>query len=173
VYSVLFNTLHPEWYHVFAACAANRLMVYKIDDYVVKENEERGKKDGGEEEGEEEDDDEGETVERTTLLQCYVDADPNETYYTCCWCSKKNALVPYIACAGAKGVVRVLNCKKKDFCGALVGHGGEINDLRAHPAMPNIIASASKDLSVRLWNVSNGVCVAIFAGARGHRNDVL
>ena len=173
MYSVLFNTLHPEWYHVFAACAANRLMVYKIDDYVVKENEERGKKDGGEEEGEEEDDDEGETVERTTLLQCYVDADPNETYYTCCWCSKKNALVPYIACAGAKGVVRVLNCKRKDFCGALVGHGGEINDLRAHPAMPNIIASASKDLSVRLWNVSNGVCVAIFAGARGHRNDVL
>jgi len=174
VYSVLFNTLHPEWYHVFAACAANRLMVYKIDDYVVKEDEERGKKDGGEEAGEEEeDDDEGETVERTTLLQCYVDADPNETYYTCCWCSKKNALVPYIACAGAKGVVRVLNCKKKDFCGALVGHGGEINDLRAHPAMPNIIASASKDLSVRLWNVSNGVCVAIFAGARGHRNDVL
>ena len=194
VYSVLFNTLHPEWYHVFAACAANRLMLYKIDDFVVKEDGKKKKKTkannaasnannnatnaAGKEEletdvTEEEELDEEETVERTTLLQCYVDADPNETYYTCCWCSKKNALVPYIACAGAKGVVRVLNCKKKDFCGALVGHGGEINDLRAHPAMPNIIASASKDLSVRLWNVSNGVCVAIFAGARGHRNDVL
>ena len=193
VYSVLFNTLHPAWYHVFAACAANRLMLYKIDDFVVKEDGKKKKKTKannaasannnatnttGKEEletdvTEEEELDEEETVERTTLLQCYVDADPNETYYTCCWCSKKNALVPYIACAGAKGVVRVLNCKKKDFCGALVGHGGEINDLRAHPAMPNIIASASKDLSVRLWNVSNGVCVAIFAGARGHRNDVL
>ena len=163
VYSVLFNALHPDWYRVFAACAANRLMLYKIDDF-IKEEEDK------EEDKEDEDD---ETVERTTLLQCYVDADPNETYYTCCWCSKKNALVPYVACAGAKGVVRVLNCKKKDFCGALVGHGGEINDLRAHPSMPNIIASASKDLSVRLWNVSNGVCVAIFSGARGHRNDVL
>ena len=162
VYSVLFNALHPDWYRVFAACAANRLMLYKIDDF-IKEEEDK----------EEKEDDDDETVERTTLLQCYVDADPNETYYTCCWCSKKNALVPYVACAGAKGVVRVLNCKKKDFCGALVGHGGEINDLRAHPSMPNIIASASKDLSVRLWNVSNGVCVAIFSGARGHRNDVL
>ena len=167
VYSVLFNALHPEWYRVFAACAANRLMLYKIDDF-IKEEEEDIKEDK-----EEDKEDEEETVERTTLLQCYVDADPNETYYTCCWCSKKNALVPYVACAGAKGVVRVLNCKKKDFCGALVGHGGEINDLRAHPSMPNIIASASKDLSVRLWNVSNGVCVAIFSGARGHRNDVL
>ena len=193
VYSVLFNTLHPEWYHVFAACAANRLMLYKIDDFVMDDEGKKKKKTKannaasnanynatnttGKEELEtdvtEEELDEEETVERTTLLQCYVDADPNETYYTCCWCSKKNALVPYIACAGAKGVVRVLNCKKKDFCGALVGHGGEINDLRVHPAMPNIIASASKDLSVRLWNVSNGVCVAIFAGARGHRNDVL
>ena len=193
VYSVLFNTLHPEWYHVFAACAANRLMLYKIDDFVLDDEGKKKKKTKannaasnanynatnttGKEELEtdvtEEELDEEETVERTTLLQCYVDADPNETYYTCCWCSKKNALVPYIACAGAKGVVRVLNCKKKDFCGALVGHGGEINDLRVHPAMPNIIASASKDLSVRLWNVSNGVCVAIFAGARGHRNDVL
>ena len=153
VYSVLFNNLHQEWSNVFAACAANRLMLYKIDDF---RNELTGEKN-----------------ERTTLLQCYEDGDENETYYTCCWCSKKNALIPYIACAGAKGVVRVLNCKKKDFCGALVGHGGEINDLRAHPKMLNIIASASKDLSVRLWNVSNGVCVAIFAGARGHRNDVL
>ena len=168
VYSVLFNALHPEWYRVFAACAANRLMLYKIDDFIEEEEEDKEDK-----EDKEDIIDEEETVERTTLLQCYVDADPNETYYTCCWCSKKNALVPYVACAGAKGVVRVLNCKKKDFCGALVGHGGEINDLRAHPSMPNIIASASKDLSVRLWNVSNGVCVAIFSGARGHRNDVL
>ena len=165
VYSVLFNALHPDWYRVFAACAANRLMLYKIDDFIKEEDKEEDKED--------KEDEDDETVERTTLLQCYVDADPNETYYTCCWCSKKNALVPYVACAGAKGVVRVLNCKKKDFCGALVGHGGEINDLRAHPSMPNIIASASKDLSVRLWNVSNGVCVAIFSGARGHRNDVL
>ena len=44
VYSVLFNTLHPEWYHVFAACAANRLMLYKIDDFVVKEDGKKKKK---------------------------------------------------------------------------------------------------------------------------------
>ena len=111
---------------MFAACAANRLMLYKIDDFVVKEDGKKKKKTkannaasnannnatnaAGKEEletdvTEEEELDEEETVERTTLLQCYVDADPNETYYTCCWCSKKNALVPYIACAGAKGVV--------------------------------------------------------------------
>jgi polycomb protein EED len=32
--------------------------------------------------------------------------------------------------------------------------------------MPCLVASASKDESVRLWNVETGVCVLVFAGAR-------
>lgn len=36
-----------------------------------------------------------------------------------------------------------------------------------------ILASASKNESVRLWNVMAGTCVAILAGHRGHRQTCL
>jgi len=31
----------------------------------------------------------------------------------------------------------------------------------------------NKDESVRLWNVETGICILIFAGAGGHRYEVL
>lgn len=31
----------------------------------------------------------------------------------------------------------------------------------------------NQDESVRLWNVHTGICILIFAGAGGHRNEVL
>lgn len=50
---------------------------------------------------------------------------------------------------------------------------GAINDVKFHPIKSQLLLTCSKDYSIRLWNVKNSICVAIFAGIRGHRDEVL
>lgn len=60
-----------------------------------------------------------------------------------------------------------------NFPQTLQGHGNSINHVVWHPTDRHILLSVSKDESVRLWNVENGACIAIFAGENGHRDEVL
>jgi len=55
----------------------------------------------------------------------------------------------------------------------LTGHGFAILDLSTHPINSNIIASASEDNSVRLWNIQSGETVSIFGGDGGHKEQVI
>jgi polycomb protein EED len=45
--------------------------------------------------------------------------------------------------------------------------------LKVHPEHQALLLSASRDLSIRLWNMHSGVLIMIFAGEGGHRNEVL
>lgn len=44
----------------------------------------------------------------------------------------------------------------------LIFLGGFINDLKFHPQKPELLVSASEDLSIRIWNVQSSVCVLLF-----------
>ena len=94
------------------------------------------------------------------LLQTYEDKNPKEDFFTCCWC-----LVEGESCllmAGQTGNIRMVNAKDMVFYKNFQAHGSSVNELKRHPEYPMIIGSASKDMSLRLWNVENDACICIF-----------
>ena len=153
LYCVSVCGLRNDHADLFATVGANCASVYRLED------------DGG-----------------VTLLRAFADDDPEEQYFACAWCEASTGEL-LLAVAGRSGVVRVLDASapgtraggktRAPVFRDLRGHGGSVNDVRAHPCAPHLLLSASKDESCRLWNVDNGVCVFVFSGALGHRNEVL
>ncbi|WZZ61298.1 hypothetical protein YC2023_061405 [Brassica napus] len=104
------------------------------------------------------------------MSMCF--GDQEESFYTASWACvvERN---PFVVAGGFNGRIRVINVNDKMVHKTLVGHEGPVNEIRTHPMKPQLVLSASKDGSVRLWNIETGICILVFAGTGGHRSEVL
>ncbi|WVZ95193.1 hypothetical protein U9M48_040989 [Paspalum notatum var. saurae] len=144
IYGIVFNFMDARYYDIFATASINHVTTYRCL--------ENGS---------------------FALLQAYVDEDKDESFYTVSWARDHVDGSPLLVAAGSNGIIRVINCATEKLAKSFVGHGGSIHEIKTQALKPSLIISASKDESVRLWNVHTGICILIFTGAGGHRNDVL
>jgi polycomb protein EED len=92
----------------------------------------------------------------------------NEVLYTVAWLGPD-----LLALAGSSCVIRLLSVSSGDVLFTLQGHTGDVYEVRVHPHNPDILVSASKDKSARVWSVGHKACLAILAGDKGHQEEVL
>merc|ERR1740117_2546487 len=147
---------HKDTSQLFCTVGANRVSIYELSG-------------------------EGEV----SLLTMFVDQDATEVYYCCAWGRPRpvdDATGPrglYIAFAGLNGCLYVQHLQSSaggveaEQQMSLIAHGGPVNMIKVHQQDQNLIFSASKDESVRLWSACSGACVAVFAGGQGHTSEVL
>lgn len=79
----------------------------------------------------------------------------------------------YLAAGGLGSIIRLLDLTNLKEQGKLIGHRNEIYELRFHPLEGDLLFSASKDYSIRLWNIVTGIQICIFGGPEGHSAEVL
>lgn len=143
IYAVVFNFIDSRFYNVFATVGGNRVTVYQCLEGGV-----------------------------IAVLQSYIDDDKDESFYTVSWACDADG-TPLLVAGGINGIIRVIDAGNERIHKSFVGHGDSVNEIRTQALRPSLVLSASKDESVRLWNVQTGICILIFAGAGGHRNEVL
>eukprot|EP00941_MAST-03F_sp_MAST-3F-sp1_P003589 g3589.t1 len=107
------------------------------------------------------------------LIQTYVDEDVDNALFCCDWTVDRENDHPLLAFGGRRGHVKVIDVSTFQVVKILKGHGDAVNDMQFHPVDENLLLTASKDESIRLWNLQTGTCAVIFAGNEGHRAAVL
>jgi len=145
IYNLQFNTCDLRYTHFFATVGSNRATVYECLEEDCN----------------------------TRVVQAYVDENKNESYFSVVFGVDEEDGTPLLLIAGLTGLIKIIDVHEGRMVRCLSGHGNSINDLKVHPRYPSLVLSASKDDSVRLWNIKTCVLVLIFAGAGGHRNEVL
>ncbi|KAF2222732.1 WD40-repeat-containing domain protein [Elsinoe ampelina] len=112
------------------------------------------------------------------MLRAFRDPQPDASLNSLVWSQDLQTGDPLICFGGAgAGNIKIVNVVKDEFVRNLTGHGGAINDLAISPLSPNILASASADYSIRIWNLdptlSKQPCAAILASPDAHKQSVL
>lgn len=79
---------------------------------------------------------------------------------TFCWLYKEGDAL--LATGGADGLIRIISVANSEEIKILEGHKKLIYDIQSHPQSDNIILSTSKDGTIRLWDVDQNKCIAIF-----------
>lgn len=117
-----------------------------------------------------------------TVYECHSDgsfhacisySDPDEVFYSCDWSYCSTTGNPWLIAAGKKGLIRVIDTMVGQAVQTFISHGGAINDLKINQNNAHMLLTASKDSSIRLWNLTTFTLVAIFAGIEGHRDEVV
>lgn len=173
------------WGDVYATGCQNKIRVYRAnrgaaptllqvyeDENTVERKVER--KVGKVVEREDEDESEEDSQRRDDREVEYVTERVTEQHYSLAWTFNATRTKEWwLVTAGKLGVVRVLNVSRCRLEKTLTGHGGSINHISTHPRDPALILTASRDESLRLWNLRTSSTVAVFCGLRGHRGEVL
>ncbi|CEF67213.1 Polycomb protein EED [Strongyloides ratti] len=77
-----------------------------------------------------------------------------------------------IVAGGTCKVVQVYRATDGILMHNLYGHSEYISSIKFSPIDPEIIITASGDVTCRMWNIKHGVAIACFSGAFGHHYDV-
>ncbi|KAJ9605382.1 hypothetical protein H2200_010039 [Cladophialophora chaetospira] len=98
---------------------------------------------------------------------------------SCSWCYV-DPQQPLLAVAGGSGQLKVIDAVRGERFTTLIGHGhGTINDIATHPIYPWIVATASMDKSLRIWDLRRhnfrheSPTIVICGQASGHSEGIL
>lgn len=80
-------------------------------------------------------------------------AQASEEFYACAWTLDAATAAPLLLLAGKTGRLAAVDAAAGVLRACLEGHGSAINDVAVHPARPQLVATASRDHSLRLWNL--------------------
>jgi WD40 repeat protein len=130
------------------------------------------------------------------MIQSYMDSDAKEEFYACVFAGRSNEFDartratttsqhqylsgeagtgPQLLCVAGMGRgIKVIDPVRQELVATLQGHGNHVYDLKLSPTNDFLLLSASKDQSIRLWNLKTGSMVAIFAGHHAaHCDDIV
>ena len=93
-----------------------------------------------------------------------------------CWTRSEEGRPLLCAAGSSPRAILIFDLESDQPVRSLAGHGRAINDLQISPLSPNILASASEDYTMRLWNLDDEhvkqPCRAILGG-QGHKQPLL